>query len=59
MLRIEIDTSNAAFDDNPGPELARILRTVIADIEYVVPEQGYLRDVNGNTVGEYQFTATD
>lgn len=51
-LRIEIEMDNAAFEHDPGVELARILR------EYAkrVAQDGawltaYFRDVNGNKVG--------
>lgn len=54
-LTITVELDNAAFDDNLGPELARILTT------YAHAIQGAddlpclirtLRDSNGNTVGD-------
>ena len=55
-LRIEIKDDNAAFEEGPATEMARILRELAAsfendggpDIEYV---SAPLRDINGNTVG--------
>ena len=57
MFRLQIDTSNAAFDP-PGPELARILRTVAdrfeaGDIDH---QSTALFDSNGNFVGGYQLS---
>lgn len=51
-----IDTHNAAFADpheDPGDEIARILRVVASDVEQGLPERwhAHLRDANGNTVG--------
>lgn len=52
-LSIEID--NAAFQDNNAPhEIARILREAadkIADGQTL----GKLRDINGNTVGAFNY----
>jgi hypothetical protein len=49
---IEIDTSNAAFDDAPMHEVARILRELADYLEETdnATDQP-LRDVNGNRVG--------
>ena len=53
---IEIETDNAAFGDEPGVEVARILRDLATRIaeEHVadLPHGLRLRDLNGNTVGE-------
>ena len=50
-IRIEIETGNAAFDDSPTTEIARILRDLAKRFERdgIPPER--LRDINGNTVG--------
>lgn len=54
---VSIGTDNSAFDDSPGIELARILRSLAdcvdgADVATVVAFDAFgLRDVNGNTVG--------
>ena len=55
MLKIEISEQNAAFEDMPTDELARILREASETLHFKAePEFGYsipLRDVNGNRVG--------
>jgi hypothetical protein len=55
MIRITIDTGNAAFSDgNKGAEVARILRELADRLDdsgaEVLPVT--LRDYNGNRVGE-------
>ena len=55
-LTIQMD--NDAFDENSRTELARILRNVATKLEHEgeVEEGGWsLRDINGNTVGEFSF----
>ena len=52
MLKLFIETDNAAFDDQPATELARILRDLAARIESDPESYIVLRDVNGNKVGE-------
>lgn len=54
--RISIDTDGAAFED-PGPELARILRKLADGLDrggITPPEPVRLFDVNGNTAGRAQ-----
>lgn len=48
---ITIETGNAAFEDSPTTELARILRDLADRLERdgIPPE--HLRDINGNRVG--------
>ena len=50
--RIEIDMSNAAFEDE-GAEVARLLRDLAdkADERGVAPSPERLTDLNGNPVG--------
>ena len=52
-----IDSSNAAFEDEPGEELAGILRIVAAKVA-----EGYtsgpLYDTNGNRVGSFDLDAS-
>jgi hypothetical protein len=57
---VEIDTANAAFDEDPGLELARILRNLAGRMEETpdllsddAPWPYAVRDVNGNTVGTF------
>jgi len=57
MLRIEIDTGNAAFaESNEAAELARILHLLAERIERngapMAGEPVALWDINGNRVGE-------
>lgn len=54
--QIIINTDNAAFAENGGAELARILRGLAEDVEtsdirYMEGQR--LRDINGNTVGTF------
>lgn len=54
MTRVDltIETSNAAFDESPGCEVARILRKLANAIEDgKEPEKIY--DYNGNVVGHF------
>ena len=53
--RIEIDTQNAAFEDEGTPqEVARILRELAERLETAacLPKVMRLYDINGNHVGE-------
>lgn len=52
MLKLFIETGNAAFDDQPATELARILRALAQKIEADPAPYIVLRDINGNKVGE-------
>lgn len=54
MLKLEINTSNVAFADDPGFELARILREVAKHVEDGCV-RGDLRDINGNKVGWFSI----
>ena len=47
---------NAAFDDAPASEIARILRHVARAVERG-DELGQLVDANGNTVGSWRVEA--
>lgn len=60
-LTITIDCGNAAFGDEPGPEVARILRQLAGDFEDAgdfLPgtAEKRLRDVNGNACGRVTVT---
>jgi hypothetical protein len=48
-----MDCGNAAFDEAPASEIARILRHVAKAVERG-DERGQLVDVNGNTVGSWR-----
>lgn len=60
MFTLTIETRNAAFGDTAeetAAEVARILRDVGARLERNGAEpEGYVRDVNGNRVGEFTLT---
>lgn len=51
-FRIYFETVNAAFDDDPAPEVARILRTT-AVLVGAGDTEGKVVDANGNTVGTW------
>ena len=61
IYQVRIETGNAAFhndltgEPDPGPELARILRSLADRVEDMHPgdlgEPIRLRDINGNKVG--------
>lgn len=50
-LIIRIKCDNAAFEGDPGLEVARILREYADDVADGVALNRKLRDINGNTVG--------
>lgn len=50
---IKVQMDNAAFEDSPSRELARILRRLADQVEAGTKEVN-LRDVNGNAVGTFK-----
>jgi hypothetical protein len=59
MFKLEIATDNAAFEDDPAYEVARILRGVLERVEHgglVDTDSGTLRDSNGNRVGSWEYS---
>ena len=51
-VAIAIETGNAAFEDAPATEIARILRAQAELIEAgMATDETPLRDINGNRVG--------
>ena len=59
MLEIEIAADNAAFDDDPGYEISRIL----VDLAFRIRHDGLdnvsvIKDINGNTVGNASWWDT-
>lgn len=54
-ITITIDTSNSAFEDSPTWETARILRELADRLSHGggLPTLLWLRDANGNVVGEF------
>lgn len=58
MFRLEIDTDNDAF--RPWKtEVARLLRLAAERISRSGDDEGYLRDVNGNSVGCWSTDPVD
>ena len=57
-FRIIIKTDNAAFEGDPHPEVARLLRQA-ADELGDGNQAGKLWDYNGNPVGGYSFRTDD
>lgn len=54
-FKIKIETGNAAFEDNPGFEIARILRGVITQLgQNELPDLDGVKlyDEQGNSVGK-------
>lgn len=61
MFRLEIATSNAAFaDGNAAEEIQRILRALANGRNRAAEGTGgVIHDINGNTVGQWQYTPED
>ena len=62
-FNVSINCDNAVFDDDlTGIEICRILQSIedkLQHIGYIEPQEhmkGRIRDLNGNTVGEWEFT---
>lgn len=58
MFKLHIETDNAAFDEAPAEQLADTL-IVLADQIRHGHRAGRVRDVNGNTIGNYDFNGVD
>ena len=59
MLRITIETSNAAFDDNVPAETARVLHELAAKIGNGIGsylDRGVLIDANGKSCGIWDWS---
>lgn len=52
---IEVEMDNAAFEDYPITELARILESLVHGIKRGFVEHQTLFDINGNTVGSFKI----
>jgi hypothetical protein len=55
---LEIESANAAYDEDTPGEVARLLRHCAAQVEDGV-RRGLLRDLNGNHCGAWQFGEED
>lgn len=49
---LQFDMGNAAFDDNPIPEVRRILIELSKGL-HEAETSGNIWDINGNTIGTY------
>ena len=56
MFTAKFKTGNAAFKDDPRPEIARILRDMADKIERRGFYEGSARDADGNIIGEFVIT---
>lgn len=54
-FNLTIDTSNSAFDPEPGVEVARILSKITRDVSDGLGESGRILDGNGNHVGDWTY----
>lgn len=55
MFTLTINTDNAAFEDAPGEEVARILEATASRLRNLA-QSGNLRDFNGNAVGSFELS---
>lgn len=58
-ITIRIETGNAAFEETPATEIARILRKLAADFENHGLPSPVLRDLNGNACGSLEIAEDD
>jgi hypothetical protein len=58
-IALHIETSNAAFEESPTSEIARILRKLADDFENGNINSWHLIDINGNNVGEMSIQTCD
>lgn len=59
---LSINMDNAAFEDNPGAEISRILKQLVNRFEHKPfwsVYSGGLFDMNGNMVGTFEITEED
>lgn len=54
MFTLKIDTDNAAFSEDPGYEVASILKKIVQKLERGETE-GVAMDTNGNKVGRWEL----
>lgn len=64
MFTLTIRTDNSAFlgpdeDEDPGPEVARILREIAGDLDAGGPTEGAIVDSSGNKVGSWTLRTRD
>lgn len=56
-FRLTVKMDGAAFEENSLDELARILREMADLMDWGAQQTGTVRDMNGNTCGDYCFSA--
>lgn len=56
MFRVEFETGNAAFDDDPAHECSRVLQHIRERLALGQVE-GKCIDINGNTIGSWELIA--
>ncbi len=54
MFKVQFETDNAIFADDPEEEIARILKLVAKEV-LRGDTQHNIRDINGNLVGGWSF----
>ena len=54
MFKMEFKTGNAAFEDYAEQEISRILKEIADKVENG-STGGKVRDINGNTIGEWDL----
>lgn len=54
-IKIEMNMDNAAFDDDPRGEAARIIKRLAERIEGASDKVFFLADINGNNVGKAEI----
>lgn len=58
MFKLEIETTNEAFDPYPSDEVANLLEIAAHRVRGGF-DSGSLFDTNGNKVGRFEFTPED
>ena len=58
-LRIQIDSGNDAFQDDPKAQLQECIRQAAAAVTHYAGANHRLLDFNGNTCGHVEFSITE
>lgn len=59
MFTLIFNTDNATFHDSPESEVCRILRDIALLVERGGFQHSAIRDINGNTIGQYTYTPAE
>lgn len=54
-MQIHFDLDNAAFDESPCGEVARILRDLADRMELGISDVTKISDTNGNRIGQAEY----